>query len=206
MVTAAHSCALWPDSTVSCLGTNGDCLLLDATTPSDPSTPIPLPGLSGIAQFHEDGGHACAVLVDGTLRCWGENLTGELGDGTEEYRATPTPVSSLTNVNYPKLVPLTAGAVRLASGPLHTCALHADGTVTCWGDNEYGQLGNGTLGIAADPALVIDLPPAVQITAGSSHTCIRANDGTPLCWGSNEAGQLGRGVLGARPNPTRVLF
>ncbi|HKO93012.1 MAG TPA: hypothetical protein VJU61_17775, partial [Polyangiaceae bacterium] len=76
--------------------------------------------------------HACARLSDGTVRCWGNNAFGQLGNGTKDYASAPTPVSGLTGVQF------------LVGGNVHACALLLGGTVQCWGNNELGQLGDGT--------------------------------------------------------------
>ncbi len=77
-------------------------------------------------------GYTCAVRSNGTVACWGANLYGRLGDGTEVDRSSPTPVAGLTNV------------AQIGTGSTHTCALIIDGTVWCWGNNAVGQLGSGS--------------------------------------------------------------
>ena len=90
------------------------------------------------------GAHGCAILRDETVRCWGENQHGEVGDGTQVDRLVPTTVIGLTRVR------------QLALGFRHSCALRSDGGVRCWGDNASGQLGDGTvqLRLHPQPALV----------------------------------------------------
>jgi alpha-tubulin suppressor-like RCC1 family protein len=87
----------------------------------------------------------CALLNDGTARCWGNNYYGQLGDGTRTDRHTPEAVSGL------------AGAVAIAAGDYHTCALLNDGTVRCWGPNSSGQLGDGTTTDRLTPVAVSGL-------------------------------------------------
>jgi hypothetical protein len=86
--------------------------------------------------------HTCAVLSDGTARCWGYNAYGQLGDNTTDERHTPVAVSNLSN------------AVAVAAGDYHTCALLGDGSARCWGDNGYGQLGDGTTTQRLTPVIV----------------------------------------------------
>jgi alpha-tubulin suppressor-like RCC1 family protein len=130
------------------------------------------------------GYHACALLADGTVECWGTAREGELGNGSNTYSLTPVPVSGLT------------GVTSLGAGELHTCAILAGGMAACWGDNQGGGLGNGTTGnVSATPVPVSGLPSAVAITAGLDFTCALLADGRVACWGLNGSGQLGDGTL-----------
>jgi hypothetical protein len=125
---------------------------------------------------------ACAPLSDGTVRCWGWNTSGQLGDGTNRDSNVPVVVSSLT------------GATAISSGAGHVCALLTDGTAHCWGSNEGGQLGDGTTTNRIAPVIVSGLTGAVAISAGGAHTCALLSDGTVMCWGNNPLGQLGNGT------------
>ncbi len=100
----------------------------------------------------------------------------------------------------------TEAGIQLAfdAGARHTCALYGSGEVWCWGDNDYGQLGDGTLAGAREPVRVKGIPPAVAIACGQAHSCAVANDGSVWCWGSNDAGQSGDGNAGRQPSPARI--
>ena len=134
--------------------------------------------------------HTCAVLDDGSARCWGSNSDGRLGDETTTDRTTPVPVTGLS------------GATAIAAGWRHTCALLADGTVTCWGYG--GRLGDGTSDTRPTPGPVTGLTDATAITASALHTCALLADGTARCWGNND-GRLGDGTITNRLTPVSVV-
>ena len=96
-----------------------------------------------------------------------------------EYSSIPVKVENIND------------ATAITAGDRHTCALHQDGTVSCWGQNWYGQLGSGTLRNLVTPAKVAGIADAVAIAAGSSHTCAIQESGTISCWGNNDQEQLG---------------
>lgn len=134
--------------------------------------------------------HACAVVQDRQVLCWGHNGTGQLGNGKVSSRPT-APV---------QVVGLAAGVTALALGEGHSCALEVGGAVQCWGGNASGQLGTNRSGAsngqAASPQTVVNLPGQVKaISAGKSHTCaVIAGSGDVYCWGSNAYGELGIGT------------
>jgi alpha-tubulin suppressor-like RCC1 family protein len=137
---------------------------------------------SGVTAIAAANTHSCAVTTAGDVQCWGDNRSGQLGDGTLENRLLPITVSALS------------GSVRaVTSGSQHTCALTTAGGVKCWGDNSSRQLGHGYQNYLT-PVDVTGLSSGVQaIAAGSFHTCALTTGGGVKCWGSNEHGQLGDG-------------
>jgi alpha-tubulin suppressor-like RCC1 family protein len=138
-------------------------------------------------------GHVCTVLDDGTVRCWGNNTDGQMGNGNNQSSSLPVQVSGVFHVT------------SLVAGTHHTCALQAEGIVWCWGLNIYGQLGNGvTGGTSTIPVVVNGLGNVVSIAAGLAHTCAVRLDGTVWCWGLNSLGQLGTGVASITSNPTPI--
>jgi alpha-tubulin suppressor-like RCC1 family protein len=128
--------------------------------------------LTNVTQIAAGGYQTCALLTDGTVRCWGANHRGQLGDGTTTNRAAPATVVGLSNV------------AEIAVGRAHGCARLRDGTVRCWGNNEYGALGDGARTSRSAPAAVVGLSDAVEIAAGGDQTCARISDGTVRCWGT----------------------
>jgi len=139
--------------------------------------------------------HTCAVLADGTVRCWGDNWGFQLGDGTRISSSVPVAVTGISS------------AVAIAAGANHTCALLADGAIRCWGAGGYGQLGDGTWrGSSTVPVPVTGISTAVAIAAGWFHTCAVLADGAVRCWGSNDhgSGQLGDGTTASSNVPVPV--
>jgi alpha-tubulin suppressor-like RCC1 family protein len=125
----------------------------------------------------------CARRQSGKVLCWGLNEHGQLGDGSTTNRSLPTPVSGLVDAK-----DITVSGDQQTAW---SCAVKADGTVVCWGDNSLGQLGDGTTTPSHVPVAVKGLTNAVQVSAGWDHTCALKSDGTVACWGNNEYGQLG---------------
>ncbi|MBX7083783.1 MAG: hypothetical protein K1X88_31525 [Nannocystaceae bacterium] len=139
--------------------------------------------------------HSCAVVQDGTVRCWGYEQVGQLGNGVIADMAHPEPV---------EVIGLDTAAVAIAAFGDHTCIVDDGGATWCWGDNADGQLGDGTGELSATPRAVTGIPAAFAVAAGWAHTCIAATDGTAWCWGKNEYGQLGNGSTASALAPVQV--
>ncbi|MEO2115397.1 MAG: hypothetical protein ABGX21_03685, partial [Candidatus Poseidoniia archaeon] len=142
--------------------------------------------------------YTCAILDDGSVSCWGYNNKGQLGDGTTTQRNTPTQTSSLGT---------DRTAVAITTGDYHICAILDDGSVACWGQNTYGQLGDGTTTQRNTPTQTSSLGTdrtAIAISAGREHTCAILDDGSVACWGYNNKGQLGDGTTTDRLTPTQT--
>ncbi len=182
---ALHSVALKADGTVVTWGQNG---------PGDVATsPVAVPGLSGIIAVAAGAGHTVALKADGTVVTWGSNYYGQLGDGTTADRWSPAAVPGLSGV-----IAVAAG------GGGHTAALKADGTVVTWGHNSCGQLGDGTTINRWSPVAVLGLSGVIAVAAGQDHTVALKADGTVVTWGCNTWGQLGDGTWIARGSPLAV--
>jgi len=148
--------------------------------------------------------HACALLDDRQVVCWGGADVGQLGDGMLAERSTAMPVSGLD------------GVVQIASGRDHACAITDDGKLWCWGSNERSQLGfagdSETDGCTSSEGLPLSCLPveidlgarAIAVSAGLHHTCAVIEGGQVLCFGGNEAGQLGYGSYDDSAAPARV--
>lgn len=189
-----HTCALTTAGGVKCWGNNGNGQLGDATT-TQRLTPVFVSGLtSGVIAVTTGSRHTCALTTGGGVKCWGQNSYGQLGDGTTTQRLTPVYVSGLTT-----------GVIAISAGEQHTCALTTSGGVKCWGDNTYGQLGDGTTTQRLTPVNVSGLTSGVTlISAGNFHTCAITTGGGIKCWGNNGHGQLGDGTTTQRLTPVNV--
>ena len=179
--------------------------------PSGGQTGLLVPATPAIAL---GSNHTCTLASDGTVKCWGSNLSGQIGDGTTTpaYYA-PIAIAGLTNV------------IQIALGGGHTCALLADSTVKCWGGNPTGELGYVTTSRCADPGnptttvdcsrtptVVPGLTGVTQLSVAGAeqsvetagYSCALLGNGSVQCWGANTSGQLGDGTTTNRPSPTPV--
>jgi alpha-tubulin suppressor-like RCC1 family protein len=181
---AYHTCALTSGGGVSCWGNNGHGALGDGTTTTR-LTPVVVSGLSsGVTVVAAGSSQTCAVTSGGGVVCWGYNTNGQLGDGTTTQRLTPVAVSGLAS-----------GVTAVATGAYHTCAVTSGGGVVCWGDNGFGQLGDGTTTQRLTPVAVSGLASGVTAVAtGAYHTCAVTSGGGVVCWGDNGYGQVGDGT------------
>lgn len=189
-----HTCAVVQRGEVRCWGLN-DTGQLGNGEAAKVFTPAEVRGLMGMTRALAAGGeHTCALTTTGSVRCWGANGDGQLGDGSRQDRPTAVEVSRLRG-----------SARALVAGGSHTCALMDNGEVLCWGANQSGQLGNGSTEDTDSPERVLTLPRDVQsLVAGRQHTCALTASGGVLCWGSNNAGQLGDGTTTDRLVPSSV--
>jgi len=145
------------------------------------------------APFIAAGDYLSLALDDnGMVWVWGDNGSGQLGDG------------ATTNRNAPFQMPSVSDVFAVAGGGNHTLALTGDGRVWAWGDNSNGQLGDRTFLFRTQPAPVLQLTEGVAIAAGYGHSLALKKDGTVWAWGDNSSGQLGNGATENRNIPERV--
>jgi alpha-tubulin suppressor-like RCC1 family protein len=200
VISAGNSaCAVTSAGAAVCWGVNFSGEIGDGTT-TPRLTPVDVHGLgSGVATIATstcppgDGGpHTCAI-ANGTLACWGNNASGQLGDGTTSPRTIPGPVHGLASV------------LAVSVGDQHTCAVTTGGGAFCWGSNDSGQLGDGTKTRRSVPVQVHGLATGVaSVSAGYRHTCALTTAGAVLCWGLNTYGELGDGSSSTRLHPVGV--
>ncbi|WP_372241110.1 RCC1 domain-containing protein [Corallococcus terminator] len=177
-------------------GNSGTTTLTYKLTPDQfPDNPVAEGPLDGINSIRAGSNHSCALLNDGSVRCWGYGAFGQLG-----YENT----QSIGDNE----LPYTAGAVKilgkgtkLAAGGNHSCVLLDTGLVRCWGQNTYGQLGYNSKDNLGDGEPVASFGyvnlggAAVRITVGLEHSCAVMATGKVRCWGRNQYGQLGYGHI-----------
>jgi len=191
----AHTCVVTASGDVNCWGSNerGQLGLGStggvAVVPQLVSLGVPVIAVAA------GRAHTCALLADGSVRCWGANLSGQLGDDTGVD--SPRPVS-------PKIDP-GLKVVAVAAGGDVTCAVTEDHALRCWGDNDGGQLGDGSNLPRFVPQQVHGLTSNIRtVAAGLSSTCAVTLAGQAYCWGRNDQGQLGDGTNSDRNTPVEV--
>ena len=194
---SSQSCALTTGGGVKCWGDNYYGQLGDGTT-INRKTPVDVTGLtSGVKAISAGSVQTCALTTGGGAKCWGYNSSGELGDGTTVNRKTPVDVTGLTS-----------GVIAISAGQAYSCALTTGGGVKCWGNNLYGQLGDGTTVNRKTPVDVTGLTSGIStISAGGYHSCAMSSGAAIFkCWGYNSWGQLGDGTTVDKKVPTDVLW
>jgi alpha-tubulin suppressor-like RCC1 family protein len=192
-----HTCALTDAGGVKCWGDNSNGELGDGTLVNR-SSPVDVVGLtSGVVAIAAGGAITCAVSDTGALKCWGDNATGGIGDGTTVDRMVPTDVVGLSTG-----VAAVSAESTFPFGS-RTCAVTDTGAAKCWGTNNQGQLGDGTLVDRTTPTDVVGLSTGVtSVTTGSSQTCAVTTSGGAKCWGQ---WAVGSGLDGIQPTPVDVV-
>ncbi|MCB9730845.1 MAG: hypothetical protein H6744_19920 [Deltaproteobacteria bacterium] len=195
-VGSYHTCALSSGGQVHCWGRDFGHQVGNGPPTADVLEPFAVPLDAPAVQVVTGDSASCAVLSGGSLRCWGDNVSWQLGDGTDDDRIWPAAVAP----GSAKLWQATAMALGLG----HACALRPDGTLACWGDNGEGKLGGGP-GLAAHvPRAVPSFSGVARVAAGHQHTCVIQTDQTLACWGANFDGQIGTGDTATVSGPTTV--
>jgi len=196
-VGGSHVCALTTGGGMKCWGSilHGQ---VGNNSPTNQLTPADVVGLtSGVIAISAGSAQTCALLSGGYMKCWGDNASGQLGngDGTGADQPTPVDVKGLGNL-----------VAAMSAGGNHTCARTAGGNVVCWGDGFYGELGDGTGSSGPLPVGVSGFSTngVAQLGLGESHTCARTLAGGVKCWGFNSQGELGNNSIAPSLAPVDV--
>ncbi len=200
-----HACGLTASHVLYCwglnnggqlgLGTSGPetCILGYYSSASCSTKPAAVVGGVAFTLVSAGYDYTCGIMTVGAAYCWGNNVGGQLGDGTTISRPSPVPVAGgLT------FATLTAGAG-------HTCGITIAAATYCWGANDNGQLGDGTTTVQTSPVPVQGGLTFASVSAGNDHTCGITTEGATYCWGSNAVGQLGDGTTTSSTGPVPVL-
>jgi len=204
-MNSIHVCALTTSGWVKCWGYNFYGQLGNGSSGAGQMTNAPVTVTTGgffnfplanAVAIGVGNSHSCAVLSDGTARCWGAGFDGALGNGSWNSQVYPVTVSGLSD------------AYDIALGSSSTCALRTTGGARCWGTNTYGELGHGAVADTNSPVTVgvfpIYLSNAIAIDSGFDNTCVAKGNGSMACWGLNGDGQLGDGTTTNRNTPVTV--
>jgi alpha-tubulin suppressor-like RCC1 family protein len=206
----AFTCALNVDSSLTCWGYNVSGQMgtgvygagTDKLASVPPTAVLDTTGvkLAGVLSVSAKGSHTCAVMSGGQVRCWGTNTYGEAGTG--ELGNTYTKAMKTLNIST---------ATSLGIGEFFGCAVLGNGSATCWGRNEKGQLGGGDTLVQSGLVAAQGLTGLASVSGGKQHTCAVDSTGKAWCWGLNSSGQLGNGqavnspALSATPVPVVAI-
>jgi alpha-tubulin suppressor-like RCC1 family protein len=215
---ADHTCAIASDNLAYCWGDDGDGQLGNGATSSTQVSPVAvdtsgvLSGktISRISAMGDAGAgtsHTCVIASDNLAYCWGSDANGQLGNGaTSGNQVSPVAVDT-SGVLSGKTIQ------RLDVSNTHTCAIASDNLAYCWGNDTYGQLGNGATSgdqvspVAVDTSGVLSGRTVLSVTTASlsGHTCVIASGSQAYCWGDDSSGQLGNGsTSGTQVSPVAV--
>src|ERR1017187_10364206 len=204
----AYTCTLDAAGAAYCWGNNGNGQLGDGGTVSNSSVPVAV-DTSGVlagktlTQIAGDGYHTCVLDAAGAAYCWGDNGTGQLGDGGTAFDSS-VPVAVDTSG-----VLAGRALTQIAAGWIDACAVDTAGAAYCWGANGNGQLGDGkasdsSVPVAVDTSGVLAGRALTQVTAGWYSSCALDASGAAYCWGYNADGELGNGSTVGSTVPVAV--
>jgi len=202
-----YMCAIASDSKAYCWGIGSSGQIGNNTTTTNNTTPVAVTAtgvLSGktITDISSGYSNVCALDSTGKAYCWGQGGQGQLGNGSIANSLLPVAVTSSGTLAGKTLI-------KIYSGLNNACAIDTDGALYCWGQNQYGQLGNGLTANLTTPTLVpmtglLSGKTILDVSPGNYHTCVIASDNQIYCWGHNTSGQLGNGSTTDSLSPVAV--
>jgi alpha-tubulin suppressor-like RCC1 family protein len=182
-----HTCTSGFDGSVWCWGAGDRGQLGGGAVVEARATPGRVSFVTDAVQVAAGTFHTCALRPAGVVVCWGDGMSGQLGNGVRAESAVA-------------VVAKVTGASELSAGFSHTCATHADGSLDCWGSNEFLQCGGEIAEKQFDPKRALGLTDVAHVAAGAHHTCVATAGGEVRCFGDSATAQLGDGVAGS-PRP-----
>jgi alpha-tubulin suppressor-like RCC1 family protein len=195
----SHTCAITSDGVAYCWGEDTFGRLGDGGAETDQSEPVAVnpATISGETYFRSISAgqfHTCGITVAGKVYCWGSDTNGALGDGGGEANALSPSQLDTTVITGEK------SFIKVQSGRYFSCGITSDRATYCWGQNDLGQLGDGTINPAYSPSALDNtgLPADAvlkDLVVGHSHACGITDAGLAYCWGSDAQGQLGNGDI-----------
>ncbi len=189
-----HGCAVTTGGALYCWGRNNQGQL-GIGNRTNSFLPTLVPGMgAGVESVSTGRYHTCAVMTSGALYCWGDNVRGQIGDGTQSDRLSPVLISA-------------SGIESVSAGYRHTCAVTDSGALDCWGENLLGEVGDGTVTRRRSPVAVSGMSSGVMsVSAGFRYTCASMDDGGMFCWGdSGTYGRLGDGTSTDSLVPNEII-
>ncbi len=209
-----HTCGVTTDGAAYCWGGNDSGQLGSGSAGGHQARPVRVVGDLGFASVSAGSGHTCGITTSGAAYCWGANRYGQLGTGATDEQPHPAPQAVVGGYTF----------TQISAGGAYTCALGENGLAWCWGQNRYGQLGNGlsgASGLRSRPDLVGGGLKFSSVSAGIVHTCGVARVEPPgphgppppigrptraaaYCWGRDLEGELGNNSTQLQVRPVRV--
>lgn len=190
------TCALAESGALFCWGDNfeGQLGQHDRFPGEDEPTPLQVEDWTDFTHVDAGQGHTCALRAPGTLWCWGRNSRSELGFG----EGAPEQTRAAAQVGN------GSAWIDVDAGQNHSCGVESDGTLSCWGDNQFGNLGTGDYESRSEPTAIGTFDDWVQVSIDTFHSCAIDRSSELYCWGRNVEGQLGVGDNADRAAPERV--
>lgn len=192
-----NTCVVLASGAIKCWGKNDIGQTGYTPIGNNNTSPASNYGVTAGATAIAVGMNSSCAIVNGGVKCWGDNSFGQLGDGTITNASSGTSIS---------ISALYSGVTEIAAGEGHFCAVK-NGLTYCWGKNDFGQIGNGSIAGGPSPQTVtfagVSTPNPTSVTASKTHACAIVNGGV-YCWGNNLYGQLGNATTGINGSATPV--